>query len=294
MGENMKEETIVEVLKFIRYKCGTSRCGAECPCDKWLCVGEMCHLPDVAIKNIANKLTRGVNDEDCKVGMKVKVVKNPRDQDNILEAKAIISDIDRGWNQARLSFLSDIRKYWLDDMGCKSWYVTTDCIEPIKNETKLSTKYIQRLLSSKYVDEKLRELALEYNIPYTPITMDISEDGRIDICFENYRATAKCHPDDKFDVNKGLELAFKRLAEKLNMTLRWRPKNGEKYYLIGVTAIKSGECVIRHIDMIDDYYYDELNVILGNCFKTKEEAERNKEKMVERYKKILDYARSLK
>lgn len=232
--------------------------------------------------------------EDCKVGMKVKVVKNPLDNDTILGAKGVISGINKRSKDVKLYFLSNVNKFWTDDGGYKAWYVFPDCIEPIKNETKLSTKYVQRLLFSKYVDEKLRELALEYNIPYTPITMDISEDGRIDICFENYRATAKCHPDDKFDVNKGLELAFKRLAEKLNMTLRWRPKNGEKYYLIGVTAIKSGECVIRHIDMIDDYYYDELNVILGNCFKTKEEAERNKEKMVERYKKILDYARSLK
>lgn len=232
--------------------------------------------------------------KDCKVGMKVKVTKSPADNDTVLGVKAIISDIDMGWNQARLSFLSEIRKYWLDDMGCKSWYVTADCVEPIKNETKLSTKYIQRLLSSKYVDEKLRELALEYNIPYTPITMDISEDGRVDICFKNYCATAKCHPDDKFDINKGLELAFERLAEKLSMTLRWRPKNRETYYLIEVTAIKSGKCVVRHTHMIDDYYYDELNVILGNCFKTRAEAERNKGKIAERYKKIVDYARSLR
>lgn len=60
----MKEETIVEVLKFMRDKCDSSDRCSDCPCDKWLCVGEICHLPDVAIKNIANKLTRGVNDED--------------------------------------------------------------------------------------------------------------------------------------------------------------------------------------------------------------------------------------
>lgn len=232
--------------------------------------------------------------EDCKVGMKVKVVKSPVDNDTVLGAKAIISDIDIGWNQARLSFLSDIRKYWLGDMGCKSWYVTADCVEPIKNETKLSTKYVQRLLSSKYVDEKLRELALEYNIPYTPITMDISEDGRVDICFENYRATAKCHPDDKFDINKGMKIAFERLAAKMGITLGWRPKNSDTYFFVGLVTNESCKYKIYKSIMVDDYYYDELNVILGNCFKTKEEAERNKEKMVERYKKILDYARSLR
>lgn len=232
--------------------------------------------------------------EDCKIGMKVKVIKNPVDNDTVLGAKGVISWINKRSKDVRLRFLSDVNKFWTDDRGYKAWYVFPDYIEPIKNETNISTKHVQRLLSSKYVDEKLRELALEYNIPYTSITMDISEDGRIDICFENYRATAKCHPDDKFDINKGLELAFKRLAEKLSTTLRWRPKSQEKYYLIEVTSIKSGECVVRHTHMIDDYYYDELNVILGNCFKTREEAERNKEKMAERYKKVFDYARSLK
>lgn len=232
--------------------------------------------------------------EDCKVGMKVKVVKNTLDNDTILGAKGVISGINKWSKDVRLYFLSNVNKFWTDDRGYKAWYVFPDCIEPIKNETKLSTKYVQRLLSSKYVDEKLRELALEYNIPYTPITMDISEDGRVDICFENYRATAKCHPDDKFDINKGMKIAFERLATKMGITLGWRPKNRDTYFFVGLVTNESCKYKIYKGIMIDDYYYDELNIIIGNCFKTEAEAERNKEKMVERYKKILDYARSLR
>lgn len=61
----MKEETIMEVLKFIRYKCGTSRCGAECPCDMVLCDGDVfpCRLTDEEIYNMANNLMEGVNDD---------------------------------------------------------------------------------------------------------------------------------------------------------------------------------------------------------------------------------------
>lgn len=61
----MKEETIIEVLKFIRDRCNKYFYCGDCPCDEWLCDGEVwvCCLSDVAIKSIANKLTRGVNDE---------------------------------------------------------------------------------------------------------------------------------------------------------------------------------------------------------------------------------------
>lgn len=75
--------------------------------------------------------------EDCKVGMKVKVIKNTVDNDAILGAKGVISWIGKRHKEVRLRFLSDVNKFWTDDRGYKAWYVFPDCIEPIKNETNL-------------------------------------------------------------------------------------------------------------------------------------------------------------
>lgn len=64
--EGISAENVEQVLKLMLDKCESSDSCSDCPCDGWLCDGELwvCHLPDVAIKHIANKLTRGVNDED--------------------------------------------------------------------------------------------------------------------------------------------------------------------------------------------------------------------------------------
>ena len=41
------------------------------------------------------------------------------------------------------------------------------------------------------------------------------EDNAITVTYNEYEATAKCHPKDEFDFNKGLAIALSRLARKL-------------------------------------------------------------------------------
>lgn len=95
------------------------------------------------------------------------------------------------------------------------------------------------------------------------------------------KGISKCHPDDAFNLEIGVKLAVQRLADKIPFV----PKDGEVYYSILLStssAYKSTfyECI----------FSDKLDRAIGNCFRTEEEAEKNKDKIISRYKTLLKYA----
>lgn len=57
---------------------------------------------------------------------------------------------------------------------------------------------------------KIRPKHLDLNI-----TANISERGKITVNYGAFTGVAKCHPNDDFDLQKGLAVAFARLARQL-------------------------------------------------------------------------------
>ena len=171
---------------------------------------------------------------------------------------------------------------------CGSLYDIAD-LEVITCE-KLTKEKIKRYNKSPYVRDVFCQL-LTTKLPIHPHahpSFDILEDGTVTVTYRGKTAKAKCHPDDKFDICKGLELAFERMAKKLGVFPKWEPKEGEKHFYVfakhGLVSDKT-----RHDWDLDD----EIAIALGNCFKTREEAEKHKDTIVERYKKLAAYAKEL-
>jgi len=71
----------------------------------------------------------------------------------------------------------------------------------------------------------------------------------------------------------------------------WRPKDGEMYSYIGV---RNGEPSIRTTVFSDEHFYDTLNCIIGNCYRTLDEAGADIEKWAiffkENNQRIIDIA----
>ena len=155
---------------------------------------------------------------------------------------------------------------------------------------KVSDAQIQRYAASSYVQDKIKTLSKEYGLPYDALLVSITNSGKVfaEIPPKQMTAEAKCHPDDKFDINKGLELAFERLAEKLGVSPKWEPKEGEEYFYV---FAKHGLVTkqYRHSWDLDG----EALIALGNCFKTRAEAEKYAPEIIERYQKLIAYAKEL-
>lgn len=162
-------------------------------------------------------------------------------------------------------------------------------LEVITSE-KLTKAKINRYQKSPYVRDVFCQL-LTTKLPIHPQahpSFDISADGTVTVTYRGKTAKAKCHPDDKFDIRKGLELAFTRLAETLGVTTKWEPKVGEIFFHI---SFDDG-CVTNTV-RVTGYLSDNLCIALGNCFKTAGEARKHTPEIIERYQKLIAYAKEL-
>ena len=155
---------------------------------------------------------------------------------------------------------------------------------------KVSDTQINRYAASSYVQDKIKKLSKEYGLPYDALLVSITNNGKVfaEIPSKQMEAEAKCHPDDKFDINKGLELAFARLAEKLGVSPKWEPKCGETFF-----HVSFDDGCVTSILKITGYLDHKLQISLGNCFKTREEAEKHRTEILERYQKLIAYAKEL-
>ena len=155
---------------------------------------------------------------------------------------------------------------------------------------KLSQKYRERMAKSSYVGNKNGALCKKYGFDPDCIRIKLWDDGLIELIplWTRVSARAKCHPDDKFDINKGLELAFARLAEKLGVLSKWEAKGGEEFF-----RVTWDDGLIVQDIRVTGNLRDKLDIAIGNCFKTREDATKHTREILERYKKLITYAKEL-
>lgn len=155
---------------------------------------------------------------------------------------------------------------------------------------KITNKYIERMRNSQHVHEKIKGLCELYGFNSQQLHVFLLKDGTIRLhpLWTYGKAQSKCHPDDKFDINKGLEVAFARLAEKLGVFPKWEPKCGDEFF-----RVTWDDGFIVRNRRIKGYLRDELDIALGNCFITEDDATKHSRAILERYQKLIAYAKEL-
>lgn len=216
--------------------------------------------------------------EDAKVGMKVHI-----NHPNVKYNEGIITAISE---PDRAIFVEPLKH----KQGDSAWFwegtyiYSLNAITPVENKVP---KFDTDLVNSKEFHSYLNSVSNKYEkelLPKGVYITDVSIHGNGKIVVKDNKGNkgiSKCNQLDAFNLEVGLQLAIQRLAEKTPFV----PKDGEFYYSILLStgsAYKSTFYV--HI------FSDELNKAIGNCFRTKEEAEKNKEKITSRFTMLLKYA----
>lgn len=143
----------------------------------------------------------------------------------------------------------------------------------------------------KYINEIFLREAEKYGLPMnTANSIKWFANGKIKVTFvdddnkTNYIGVAKCHPDDAFNPEIGIKLAIERAAQVMHAP--FIPTDGEAYYYVGNDAIHIG---VNHYENKDVF-----NIALGNCFKTFEQADANKEAIMKRIEKAAELLKKLR
>lgn len=98
------------------------------------------------------------------------------------------------------------------------------------------------------------------------------------------KASSKCHHNDAFNVETGIRLAIQRLAEKAPFI----PKEGQEYWGIWLTNGKP-----LYMTYNSTFYDHIINMAIGNCFRTDDEALKHRHEIWKRLKELIAYAKTL-
>lgn len=215
--------------------------------------------------------------EDAKVGMKVyinhpKVNYNEGIITSILKSGAVFVEPLEHKPDDGVWFWEGQDRYSLNDLTL------------VKNKVP---KFDTDLVDSKDFQDYFKSVVAKYTKEFLPegtclAYVSIHKNGKIIVKDDSgNKGISKCHPDDAFNLEIGVKLAIQQLAKKAPFI----PKDGEVYYSILFStrnAYKSRfyECI----------FSDKLDRAIGNCFRTEEEAEKNKDKIISRFKTLLKYA----
>ena len=144
----------------------------------------------------------------------------------------------------------------------------------------------------KYINEIFLREAEKYELPMnTANSIKWTARGTIAVTFvdddnkTNYIGVAKCHPDDAFNPEIGIKLAIERAAQ--NMRKPFIPREGQAYCYVDANGVVRGTGFLGSIE-------SKLNVAMGNCFKTKAQAQANAGIMMKRLERATELLKTLR
>lgn len=144
----------------------------------------------------------------------------------------------------------------------------------------------------KYIHEIFLREAEKYELPMnTANSIKWFENGKIRVTFvdddnkTNYIGVAKCHPDDAFNPEIGIKLAIERAAQ--NMRKPFIPREGQAYCYVDANGVVRGTGFLGSIE-------SKLNVAMGNCFKTRAQAQANAGIMMKRLERATELLKTLR
>lgn len=97
------------------------------------------------------------------------------------------------------------------------------------------------------------------------IKMDVTKYGKVTIDLKNNtgrvvaHGSARCHPNDTFNLETGVKIAAERMIEELKKPLH--PQKDDAYYYIGDYGPEPRIC--------NNEFIDRLNDVMSNCFNNK-------------------------
>lgn len=144
----------------------------------------------------------------------------------------------------------------------------------------------------KYINEIFLREAEKYELPInTTNSIKWFETGKIEVTFvdddnkTSYIGVAKCHPDDAFNPEIGIKLAIERAAQ--NMRKPFIPREGQAYCYVDANGVVRGTGFLGSIE-------SKLNVAMGNCFKTRAQAQANAGIMMKRLERATELLKTLR
>lgn len=180
--------------------------------------------------------------------------------------------------------------------GLLNSYNDVGTIEDLQKSTKEPIKFDLRQKYSadfrKYINEIFLREAEKYELPMnTANSIKWFENGKIQVTFvdddnkTNYIGVAKCHPDDAFNPEIGIKLAIERAAQ--NMRKPFIPREGQAYCYVDANGVVRGTGFLGSIE-------SKLNVAMGNCFKTRAQAQANAGIMMKRLERATELLKTLR
>lgn len=128
----------------------------------------------------------------------------------------------------------------------------------------------------------------ECNLELVDENVKIIQDGNTVIAIRGKnKGIAKCNPADKFELKIGIDLALKRLDEQIKP---FELKMGDSFFH---QITMSNSLTISIAPYCPEYFTDELDIAMGNVYRTKEEAEKHSDEVQEKMYKLIEYAKTL-
>lgn len=169
-------------------------------------------------------------------------------------------------------------------------YNDVGTIEDLQKSTKKPIKFNEKKKESKafmvYLLTLLEKVTKTTLSDYDKlhIKMDVTKYGKVTIDLKNNtgrvvaHGSARCHPNDTFDIKTGVKIASERMIEELKKPLH--PQKDDAYYYIGDYGPEPRIC--------NNEFIDRLNDVIGNCFNNKAILLEHEKEIKMRKEKILE------
>ena len=168
-------------------------------------------------------------------------------------------------------------------------YNDVGTIEDLQKSTKKPIKFNEKKKESKafmaYLLTLLEKVTKTTLSDYDKlhIKMDVTKYGKVTIDLKNNtgrvvaHGSARCHPNDTFNLETGVKIAAERMIEEFKKPLHLQ--NDDAYYYIGDYGPEPRIC--------NDEFVDRLNDAMRNCFNNKAVALEYETRIRWRKKQIL-------